>query len=118
MKPYQHALRSAKKYGGVPEDYIKVHDWLDQTKMSYAVISHRAILHNTFGCYLVEQIFGHDKENSEGKHWSPRQVAEDHIIEDLGTILTLERWLSKIPLEPWMAGGVSKYKENIYEGIE
>ena len=26
---YHHAVSSARKFGGVPEDYIAVHAWLD-----------------------------------------------------------------------------------------
>jgi len=27
--PYHHALSSVKKWGGRPEDYQAIHDWLD-----------------------------------------------------------------------------------------
>ena len=27
--PYHHALSSVKKWGGVVEDYIELHSWLD-----------------------------------------------------------------------------------------
>jgi len=27
--PWQHALSSAKKFGGRPEDYLHLHDWFD-----------------------------------------------------------------------------------------
>jgi hypothetical protein len=30
--PYHHALRSAKLFGGKPEDYLPVHNWFDESK--------------------------------------------------------------------------------------
>jgi hypothetical protein len=41
---------------------------------------------------------------------SVRDVAEDHIREDLGFLPTLERWVREMPIKPWMAGGVGRYK--------
>lgn len=101
-KPYIHAKSCARKWGGVPEDYLDIHDFLDQTKMCLADVRHRAILHNTFGCFLVEQFFGTTRVNSDGREYSPRDVAERHIIEDLGSIPTVENWLKGLPIQPWM----------------
>jgi len=104
MKPYIHAKVSAKRFGGHPTDYMDIHNFIDQTKMAMPDIRHRAILHSAFGCYLVEQFFGPVMMNSEGKEFSPRDVAEEHIIEDLGFIPTIERWLSGLPIQGWMSG--------------
>ena len=30
--PYHHAVRSARLFGGAPEDYLAVHDWFDESK--------------------------------------------------------------------------------------
>jgi len=106
-----HARISAKKFGGVPEDYLKIHDWFDQTKMALPDVRHRMILHNSVGCYIAEQVFGHTLTNSEGKTVHVRDVAEAHVIEDLGFIPTLEKCLSGMQIEPWMSGGVHRYKE-------
>jgi len=27
--PWHHAVSSARKYGGKPEDYLEIHSWLD-----------------------------------------------------------------------------------------
>ena len=110
MKPVVHARLSAKKYGGVPEDYIAIHDFLDSTKAALPDIRHRAILHSSFGIFIVERVFGHVVTNSVNRQVCVRDIAEDHVKEDLGTIPTIERWLKKLPIEPWMAGGVSRYK--------
>jgi hypothetical protein len=102
MKPYIHAKSSARKFGGVPEDYLDIHDFMDSTKSAEPTVKHRAVLHSAFGCFIVERVFGHSRINSDGKEYSPRDVAEQHCIEDLGTIPTLERWLDNLPIEPWM----------------
>jgi len=105
MKPYIHARNSVKRYGGSIEDYIAIHDWFDSTKATYAGFGHRAILHNTFGIFLCEQLFGTTITNSEGKAVSVRDVGEDHVREDCaGKIPTVEDWVKSIEPEPWMIG--------------
>ena len=105
MKPYVHAVNSVSRYGGVWQDYEPIHSWFDSTKAAWADVRHRAILHNTFGIFLAEQIFGKVITNSDGKNISVRDIAEDHVAEDFGgKIPTVEEWFSKIPLEPWMNG--------------
>lgn len=104
MKPFIHAKNSAKKYGGEPEDYLEIHNFLDSSKITLADIRHRALLHNTFGIFMVEKAFGSTITNSKGKKVSTRDLAEDHVIEDLGFIPTVEQWLKEIPLQDWMTG--------------
>jgi hypothetical protein len=58
MKPYLHARISAKKFGGIPEDYIEIHDWFDSTKAHIPDARHRLVLHNAYGIFLCEQVFG------------------------------------------------------------
>jgi hypothetical protein len=100
-----HAKNSVKRYGGVVEDYLPIHDWFDSTKAAYADFAHRAILHNTFGIFLAEQLFGTTITNSEGKVISVRDIAEDHVKEDTGgRIPTIQDWLKDLKPEPWMLG--------------
>jgi hypothetical protein len=106
VKPWQHAKNSAKKWGGKPEDYLALHDWFDQTKSALPDMRHRAILHSSFGIFLLEQQFGHNITNSDGRKVSVRDVGEDHVVEDLGFIPTLERWLQHLPIEEWMLGSL------------
>lgn len=107
-----------KRYGGKVEDYMDIHNWFDSTKSAYADTRHRAILHNTFGIYLCEQVFGDTITNSDGKVLSVRDIAEDHVAEDCaGSIPTLEDWLSSIEVKDWMRGrGQTKYVKSI--GLE
>jgi hypothetical protein len=104
MKPWLHAIISAKKYGGTPEDYIKIHDFIDSSKAHVPDMRHRALLHSSFGCFLTEQMYGHNITNSEGKQISVRDIAEEHIIQDLGFIPTVEQYLGNMQLQPWMSG--------------
>lgn len=114
MKPLIHAKISVKRHGGVVDDYLSIHNFIDQTKSSLPDMRHRAILHSSFGCYLAEQVHGVYLTNSEGKEISVRDIAEEHILEDLGTIPTVERWLRNLPLEPWMFGVHKRTKsENV-----
>lgn len=116
MKPLLHAKISAKKYGGIPEDYLGIHDFFDSSKVAMPDIRHRAILHNSFGCYLAEKLFGTYITNSEGKDVSVRDIAEEHIIQDLGKIPTIQDWLKTLPIEPWMSG--SKRREYTHQNKE
>lgn len=108
MKPYLHSKNSAKKHGGKWEDYIKIHDFIDSSKIAMPDMRHRSLLHNSFGCFLVEQVFGTTITNSEGKKVCTRDLAEDHIIEDLGFIPTVEHWLKNMTMQDWMFGGRRK----------
>jgi hypothetical protein len=104
MKPYLHAKISVKKFGGTTADYIDIHNFIDSSKACMPDVRHRAILHSAFGCYLVEQMYGVTRINSDGKEYSPRDVAEEHIKEDLGFIPTVEQYLNNMQVQPWMSG--------------
>lgn len=104
MKPYLHSKIHVKKYGGVPEDYADIDDFLDSSKAAVADVRHRAALHSAFGCFIVERVFGRTRINSDGKEYSPRDIAEDHVMQDLGFIPTLEMYLNNMQICDWMSG--------------
>ena len=116
MKPYIHARTSARKYGGEPAEYYDIHEFIDSSKAAVPDMRHRALLHNAFGCYIVQSVFGIVRTNSAGKEYSPRDVAEDHVIEDLGFLPTVEQYLRNMVLQPWM--GAAKRMEHIRSGRE
>jgi hypothetical protein len=113
MKPYLHAKSSASKWGGSPEDYLPVHDFLDSSKSAHASVKHRAILHSAFGIFIAEKVFGHNITNSNGREVSVRDLAEQHVLEDLGTIPSLDDWLEAMELQPWMGGPSRKVRKVI-----
>jgi hypothetical protein len=104
MKPYLHARLHAKKFGGVPDDYIDIDNFIDSSKACVPDVRHRAILHSSFGCFIVEQVFGITRTNSSGRTYSPRDVAEQHVLQDLGKIPTMEMYLNNMQIQPWMSG--------------
>ncbi len=108
MKPYLHAELSMKRWGGKPEDYLPIHDFFDSSKAHVADMRHRMILHNTFGIFLAERLFGTYITNSDGKKIQVRDVGERHVLEDLGTIPSLDRCLRSMTLETWMGGPVTR----------
>jgi len=85
--PLIHAKSSAKKFGGKLEDYIHLHDWLDETKAWVG-------------------IFGKSFINSDGKTVYTRYVGEQHIKEDcFNYIPTAKDWIDALQVEKkpmWM----------------
>ena len=104
MKPLLHAEASARKYGGVPEDYMEIHDFFDSTKAAFPDVRHRAILHNSFGIFILEKIFGTYITNSDDKKVCVRDLGEDHVIQDLGFIPTMDNYLKNMQVQEWMSG--------------
>jgi hypothetical protein len=113
MKAYLHSKVHAKKYGGVPDDYVDIDDFIDSSKQAVADVRHRAILHSAFGCFIVEQVFGRTRVNSAGKTYSPRDIAEDHIIQDLNFIPSMEQYLNCMTIEKWMGGAKKHNRPNL-----
>lgn len=113
MKPFLHGKISVKRWGGKEEDYQKIHDFLDSSKAHFPDMRHRAILHSSFGIYIAEQVFGTNITNSEGKIVSVRDIAEQHVIDDMGTIPTVQDYLSGMPMYEWLGGRVKTTKTRI-----
>lgn len=104
MKPLNHARNSVKKYKGSLEDYLEIHNFIDSSKQTMPDVRHRAILHSAFGIFIVEKVFGVYITNSDGTQISVRDIAEDHVVEDLGYIPTVEDYLKNLPKADWMGG--------------
>lgn len=110
MNTHYHAVIASKKHGGVPSDYYDLYTFIDSSKAALGDVRHRAILHSTFGIFICEQVFGQVIQLSDGKVVPTRILAEEHIIDDLGFIPTVEHWLSELPIRKWMSGTVKKTK--------
>jgi hypothetical protein len=102
MKPLYHAQSSVKRYGGTVEDYFPIHNFFDSSKACLPDVRHRALLHSSFGIFVLEKAFGEYIINSDNKKVCVRDLGEDHVVEDMGTIPTVEQWLKKLPIEEWM----------------
>ena len=112
MHPIHHANTSVKTWGGKPEDYQPIHDWLDATKETFADARHRALRHHSQGIFEADRVFGHSIINSAGKQVPVRYICEQHILEDCGRIPTVADWFRNIKIEPWMNRGYRLKEES------
>jgi hypothetical protein len=99
---YHHALSSAKKWGGVAEDYLPLHQWFDESKAITADFRHRALRHHAEGIFMLERFFGATITLSTGRVVPVRLIGEQHVREDLGFIPSFADWVRCIRPEPWM----------------
>ena len=118
MNSFLHAKSSAKKYGGILEDYVEIHNFIDSSKATIADVRHRGLFHNSMGPFVAERIFGVCIKNSIGKDVSVRQICEDHIIEDLGFIPSVDKWLGNMAIQPWMGGSMRNRKRISFEELK
>lgn len=104
MTPFKHAESSAKKFGGLPEDYIKIHDWFDETKQYTGDWTHRAMRHHAAGIQWAIEKFGHSIINSNKRVIPVKLIAEQHVMEDCGFIPTIQDWMKPALGNPqdWM----------------
>jgi hypothetical protein len=110
-KPWIHAVSSAKKFGGLPEDYIKIHNLMDSSKGTIADSRHRALTHNAwFVGTILEQIFGVTFQNSDGMTVSVRDIGEQHVLEDyrMRFIPSAQDYLQEMEVKEWMVAGKGK----------
>jgi hypothetical protein len=102
--PWEHSKSSARKFGGVPEDYHHIHEWFDATKAWIAHSKHRMFRHHAEGIFECEKVFGVSFVNSAGKTVYTRYVAEQHVKEDCNNYIpSAKEWVDNIntPTE-WM----------------
>lgn len=108
MNSWLHAKSTAHKWGVEPEDVVHVHEFIDGTKKAFGDVRHRALLHNTFGVWLAQEVFGRvltvTRPSGKVVEIPVREIAEQHIIEDLGRIPTVGDWLENMDIKVWMSG--------------
>ncbi|ASR76548.1 hypothetical protein SEA_SUSHI23_128 [Streptomyces phage Sushi23] len=108
---FYHARSSARKWGGEPEDYIAIHEWIDASKAHFGDARHRALRHHTEGCWEAERVFGltitvKKKRTGVEVRVPVREIAEQHVFEDLGWLPSLSDWLGNMELKAWMGGKI------------
>lgn len=118
MKPLIHAENSVRKWGGVPEDYIPLHDFLDSSKAHFPDMRHRALLHSSFGIYIAERVFGTYITNSDNRKISTRDILEMHVIEDMGCIPTVQDYLQHLPMLDWLGGKPRKKRHISFDDLD
>lgn len=99
---YFHAVITAKKWGGIPEDYQAIHSWFDGSKAILADMRHRALRHHAEGIFMAEQVFGITIVNSAGRAVPVRLIGEQHVLDDLGHIPSFADWARAIEPARWM----------------
>ena len=102
--PYQHAVSSSRKWGGKPEEYLKYHEWFDETKAWIGHSKHRMFRHHSEGIFECEKTFGSSFINSDNKIVYTRYVGEQHVKEDCNNYIpSAKEWVDNInkPTE-WM----------------
>ena len=104
--PLHHSISSVKKYGGIIEDYISIHNWFDETKAWVGHSKHRMFRHHSEGIFECEQRFGMTITNSDGKQVYVRYIGEQHVKEDcFGYIPSAKEWVRAMESgkpEEWM----------------
>lgn len=107
MHYYDHAKISARKFGGKPEDYVKLHKLMDSSKHQFPHFLHRIFSHNTWFIQVIDDLMGPVITNSEGKEVSVRDILHAHLREDHnGKCPTIQDWMDNIQLKeghsPWV----------------
>lgn len=104
-KPDVHAKSSARKFGGVLEDYLEIHAYMDSSKQAIPSNIHRALTHNSwFILNVLVKVFGEYITNSDGKKVSVQEVGMQHCQEDLGCVPTAQDYFMSCEYQPWMHG--------------
>jgi len=98
MVPYDHARLHARDFKGVPEDYLPIDEFLDESKLHFADTRHRCVLHNSFGMGICERVFGPVITNSDGIEVPVREIARRHIMQDCGCVPTLKETMMSVAL--------------------
>lgn len=111
MKAFNHCKSSVKKFGGIEEDYHAIHSWFDESKVHCADLRHRILRHHTLGVAECEKTFGIYITNSDGKKVIVKSIAEQHVLEDLGFIPSLQDWLTNVRLQRWMNNTKTKLRK-------
>ena len=76
-KAWVHAESSAKRWGGTPDDYIAIHEKIDQTKSAHAEVTHRCVFHSAFGIFIIEDIL---QEEQSQRYWAMSAQMEKPLL--------------------------------------
>lgn len=116
---WYHAQSAAKHWGGRAEDYLPIEEFIDGSKESFGDVRHRALYHHTQGVWLCQTVFGTTLEvvrEHAVLHVPVREIAERHIVEDLGYIPSPGDWLNHMNIVGWMGGKQHRFigREDLY----
>lgn len=107
MNSWYHAVSASHKWGGTPEDYLPIEEFIDSSKQVIGDARHRSLYHHTMGVFLCERIFGKTitivKKNNSIQV-PVREIAERHILEDLKWLPSPKDYIDGMLAKPWMTG--------------
>jgi hypothetical protein len=109
--PSIHSASSAKRWGGVPEDYLAIHSKMDCSKKYFPDNRHRMLTHNFFFIFeVIIPLYGEQIKNSAGKLVDVKNICEQHILEDyhMKYIPTPQDWLENLQIKSWMNNGLGE----------
>jgi hypothetical protein len=102
MDAVYHARSCVRKWGGTEQDYLAIHEWFDETSAHINDLRHRLLRHHSQGVAECIRRFGRMLTLANGRQVPVKQIAERHIVEDLGFIPSLSDWVRSLKLQPWM----------------
>lgn len=106
--PVEHSLSCVKRWKGKVDDYIKIHEKMDISKMYFSDNRHRTLTHTFFWVNEVMiPIFGSYITNSDDKKISVKDICEFHILEDFRGkfIPNVSDFLQELEFKDWMQNG-------------
>lgn len=106
--PLIHAESSVKRYGGIVEDYLEIHKFMDSSKACVSDNRHRFLTHNSwFVVNVLPRVFGEMITNSDGKRVPVKDIGEYHILEDfrMKFIPTPQDYAEHLEITDWMNNG-------------
>lgn len=104
-----HSVSSAKKYGGIAEDYMHIHQKMDCSKAYVSDNRHRALTHTMFWVNEVMiPLFGYTLTNSDKRVIAIKDICERHILEDfhMKFIPTAQDYIENMDYIDWMQNGI------------
>ena len=88
MQPWRHARVTARRAGRDWRGDLPIHEFMDMAKSACPDVRHRIVLHNSdLGPELAVRAFPNLPD--------ARQIALDHVRQDIGSTPSLSHWLDK-----------------------
>ena len=89
------------------DKYIKKFNWNSEEREAIIELLNDA---RTNGCTSII--------NSDGNYVQVRDIAEQHILEDMGRIPTVGDYLEHLPMFEWLGGPRRKLKKILFEKVD
>lgn len=108
-------MSASHKWGGAPEDYLAIEEFIDSSKQVIGDARHRSLYHHTLGVFLCEKVFGKTitiVKPGKQVQIPVRLIAERHIIEDLGWLPSPKDYIDHMVMDVWMSGAKRKEMGN------